>query len=377
MWLEELGVKKIINAWGTVTLIGGTTESDEVIDAMREASKVYVDMKDLHRKAGDYLAKLLGVEAVCISSGATAGLVLATAACMTGSNTQRILNLPSIESNRNKILVQQLHRNAFLSSLRTAGAEVKMFGSTNETTAGDLEKAIDGNVAGVMYFVFDPQPGVLSLSEVVKIAHQHGIPVIVDAAGELPPPENLRNFYAMGADVVVFSGGKGIGAPNDTGLVLGRRDLIDTIVRLQYYEYVENQTIALLGRSMKVSKEDVLAVVAAVTQYVKRDHAAEMKHWEKKVDYLVSELSKSKNLPTPQKIYPAFPHSVRPLTIPRVALDFNKASWTNAAELSDKLKAGDPSIYVYVKDNILFLNPQCLQDDDEKVIASKLLVLAG
>jgi len=376
MWLEKLGVRKVINAWGTVTLIGGTTVSPEAIDAMREASKVYMDMKDLHKKAGDYIAKLVGGEAACVTSGATAGLILATAACMTGGNLEKILSLPKVPSNKNGLLVQNVHHNAFLSSLRTAGADVRFFGTEKETTASDFEKAIDDTLAGVMYFVFDPQPGVLPLGEVVRIAHKHNLPVIVDAAGELPPPENLQNFTRTGADIVVFSGGKGLGGPSDTGLVLGRKDLIETIIRLQYYEYVGIDTIALLGRSMKVSKEDILALTAAVSQYVKADHLSELKHWEGKVDYMIAELSRSKKLPPPQKVYPKYGHSVRPLVIPRVALDFNKVSWTNAAEMSDRLKKLDDPIYVYVKENILYLNPQCLQDDEEKIVAAQLLKLA-
>jgi len=378
MLLEELGVKKVINAWGNVTLLGGTTMSDEVVDAMREASKVYVDVKDLQKKAGDYIAKMLAVEATCIVSGATAGLILSTAACMTGGNTERILSLPKISNDRNRILVQQLHRNAFISSSRTAGADVALFGGKNETTEADLENAIDHSVAGVMYFVFDPQPGILPLDLVVKISHKNGIPVIVDAAGELPPMENLKKFTSTGADLVVFSGGKAIGGPNDTGLVIGRQDLIETIVRLEYYEYVGNEPIALLGRSMKVSKEDILALVTALTQYLKRDHSAEMKFWEEKVDYMIHELSKSKKLPAPQKVYPSYDHAIRSVTIPRVAIDFSKSSERmSAAEISDKLKMSDPPIYVYVKDNTLFLNPQCLQDQEEKIIVSQLLELTS
>jgi uncharacterized pyridoxal phosphate-dependent enzyme len=386
MLLEELGVKRAINAWGTVTLLGGTTISDDVIDAMREASKVYVDMKELHKKAGDYIATMLGVEAACVVSGATAGLILSAAACMTGGETESILSLPRIGSknnggggsSKNKILVQRLHRNPFVKSLGTAGAEVFFFGGEEKTTDSDLEEAIDAKVAAMMYFVFDPQPGVLELDRVVEISHRHRVPVIVDAASELPPMSNLKKFTSTGADIVVFSGGKAVGAPSDTGLVLGRRDLIETCVRLEYYENVGNETVALLGRSMKVSKEDVLAVVTALRQYLRRDHDADMKAWKEKVEYMISELSKSKKLPAPKLAYPTYGHEPRPLNIPRVALDFNADGYgiDAAKEMSNKLKSGDPPIYVYVKDNVLFLNPQCLQGQEEKVIVSRLFELA-
>ncbi len=377
MLLEEIGAKKVINAWGTVTTLGGTTMSGEVIEAMREASKVYVDMKDLQKKAGSFIAEMLHVEAACISSGAAAGLVLATAACITGGDTERILDLPKASYSRNKIVVQKLHRNAFINILRTAGAEIIRVGGEKETTARDFEDTLDDTVAAVMYFVFEPQPGALPPEEVLKISHRKGVPVIIDAAAELPPVQNLEKFAKMGADLVVFSGGKAIGGPNDTGLILGRKDLIETCMRLEYYEYVGSETVALLGRPMKVSKEDMLALVMALRQYLQRDHNEEMKLWEGKVDYMVSELSKSK-LPKARKVYPGSGHSVRPLVIPRAAIDFNESTTgMKAEEISEWLKAGDPPIYVYAKDNVLFLNPQCLQDQEEKIIVSKLLELSS
>jgi len=378
MLLEELGVKKVVNAWGTITLLGGTTMSDGVVDAMREASKVYVDIKDLHKKAGDHIAKMLGVEAACIVSGATAGLILSTAACIAAGDSRKILSLPKTSGgDKNKVLVQQLHRNPFAKSLATAGAEVIFFGSSERTEEVDLKNSIGDKTAGVMYFAFDPQPGVLTLDRVVRVAHGYGVPVIVDAASELPPVENLRNFIATGADLVVFSGGKAIGAPNDTGLVIGRRDLIETIIRLEYYETVGSETFALLGRPMKVSKEDVLALVTALKQYVGRDHTGEMKQWDTKVQYMITGLSRSKKLPIPKLVYPGYGHEPRPLNIPIAALDFDGDGPNAAKEMSDKLKSGNPPIWAYVKDNVLFLNPQCLQDDEEKIVVSRLLELAG
>lgn len=375
MLLEELGIEKVINAWGTVTVLGGTTMTDDVIEAMREASTIYVDMMELHKKAGDLIARLIGVEATCVTSGATAGLILATAACITGGDRQKILDLPKADVRRNKVVVQRLQRNAFVNVLRTSGAEIAEIGSEKETTPRDLESVLNESIAAVMYFVFDPQPGVLSFQEVVRIAHGKGVPVIVDAAAELPPSENLTKFTNMGADVVVFSGGKDIGGPNDTGLVIGRRDLIETCMKLQFYEDVQGKTVALLGRSMKVSKEDIFALTRAIQSYLQKDHVEQMRIWEEKTDYMVSKLSKS-GLPKVRKIIPGSGHGPRPLVIPTVSIDFNEtSSGMNADEMSQKLRAGDPPIYVYTKDNALYLNPQCLQDNEEKVVVSRLVEL--
>jgi len=287
--LEELGVRKIINAAGTLTMLGGTTLSDEVLEAIQEASRVYVDMSVLHVKAGEFIARLVGAEAAYITSGAAAGLVLSVSACLTRLEESKMTMLPRLSG---KVLVQKAHRNMYDYNLELSGAEIVEIGTEKGTSPEDLERAIGSDTAAVVYFVFDPQENILALDTVLEIAHRHQVPVIVDAAAELPPRDNLRKFIRMGADLVLFSGGKDIGAPNDTGVILGRKDLVKLCMRLgpHSYEKTDSGMRIYIGRPMKVSKEDILGLVSALKLYFQLDEDEKMRRWERKVDFLVSEL---------------------------------------------------------------------------------------
>jgi len=373
MSLKELGVKPIINADGCATLLGGSTIGDEAIEAWKDAAKVYVDMKDLHKKAGRYLAGLVGAEGAYVASGATAGLVLSTAACVTRGELENILTIPEPTSS-NEVVVQRLHRYAFVPALRLAGAKIIEVGNEYATKPEDLEQALTDRTAAVMYFVFDPQDGVLPLDRVIQIAHSKHVPVIVDSASELPPVENLRKFLAMGADLVVFSGGKALGGPNDTGIIFGRSALIEICARIgpHNYETVGSETRTFVGRPMKVGKEDILSLIAAFRSYLRRDHQAEMRRWERMAELMTVEL-KQTGFSAIRVMYPSFGHSVRPLTIARVEIDFDNAgSGITANQVAEELKAGDPPIYVYTRNNKVYINPQCLADGEDVVIISRL-----
>jgi uncharacterized pyridoxal phosphate-dependent enzyme len=370
--IEELGLKPIINAAGNLTVLGGTTLDKEVIDAMIEASKVYLDMNELHIKAGQYIAKLLGVEDAYITSGAGAGMALAVAACIVRDRPDRLGTFPHVEGLKHEVIVQKKHRNFYDYIIEIPGAKIVEIGNELETTEDDLKNAINEKTCAVMYFVFDPMDGVLPLSSVVEIAHRYNVPVIVDAAAEVPPKENLRKFYEMGADLVIFSGGKDIGAPNDTGIILGRKELVQLCRRLgpHSYEKVDNKTRIYLGRPMKTSKEDILAVVAALKKYLSMDENERIKNWERKVDYIISELVR-KGVRNVSKIYPSgFGHS-RPACVPRV--EIQPPDNETADNLLRKLREEDPPIYAYTFRDKLYISPQCLRDGEEKIVAEKII----
>ena len=369
--LEELRVKPVINACGTVTVLGGCLVDDEVLEGIREAAKVYVDMTELHMQAGAYVAKLTGAEAAYISGGAAAGLVLSIAACMTRGQTEMMTRLPWTEGMRNEVIVQKLHRNMYDYNLEIAGAKIVEIGSDLTTTGADLKNSINEKTAAVAFFSYDPQTGVLPLAKVIEIAHKNGIPVIVDAAAELPPKENLTKFISMKADLVLFSGGKDIGAPNDTGIIIGRRDLIATCIRLgpHSYEVVDSKRRVYLGRPMKTSKEDIVGLVVALKRYLKEDPAERIRESERKVQYMVSELSNYDVLSV-HRFEPGPSHN-RPPCFPRVELEFKHTKWS-AESLAEELKKGNPPIYTYVMNERLYLNPQCLREGEEKIIVASV-----
>jgi uncharacterized pyridoxal phosphate-dependent enzyme len=370
--IEELGLKPIINAAGNLTVLGGTTLDKEIVDAMIEASKVYLDMNELHIKAGQYIAKLLGVEDAYITSGAGAGMALAVAACMVRDRPDRLGTFPHVEDLKHEVIVQKKHRNFYDYIIEIPGAKIVEIGTELETTEDDLKNAINEKTCAVMYFVFDPMDGVLPLTRVVEVTHRYNVPVIVDAAAEVPPKENLRKFYEMGADLVIFSGGKDIGAPNDTGIILGRKELVQLCRRLgpHSYEKVDDKTRIYLGRPMKISKEDILAVVAALKKYLSMDENERIKNWERKVDYIISELVRN-GVRNVSKIYPSgFGHS-RPVCIPRV--EIQPPDNITADSLLRKLREEDPPIYAYTFMDKLYISPQCLRDGEEKIVAEKII----
>ncbi|MEM2614601.1 MAG: aminotransferase class V-fold PLP-dependent enzyme [Nitrososphaerota archaeon] len=369
--IEELGLKPIINASGNLTILGGTTLEDEVLEAMKEASKVYLDMNELHIKAGQYIAKLIGVEDAYITCGAGAGIALSVAACIIRNRPDRRGTFPHIQDLRHEVIVQKQHRNFYDYIIEIPGAKIKEIGTENKTTENDLINAINDKTCAVMYFVFDPQEGILPLDKVVKISHSFNIPVVVDAAAEVPPRENLKKFYEMGADLILFSGGKDIGAPNDTGLILGRREFVELCRKLgpHSYEKVDGKTRIYIGRPMKTSKEDIFAVVAAIKRYLSIDEKTRLKKWEDKVDYIISELINA-GIRNVAKIYPSgFGHS-RPACIPRV--EIYPPHNGNAEKLLTQLRQYDPPIYAYTFENKLYISPQCLRDGEEKIVAEAL-----
>jgi len=370
--IRDLGLKPVINAAGTLTVLGGAVMDEEVVEAIAEASKVYLDMNELHIKAGQYIANLIGVEDAYITSGAGAGIALSVAACIVRNNPERLGDFPHVEDLKNEVIVQKKHRNFYDYIIEIVGAKIVEVGTETKTTEEDLQKAINDKTCAVLYFVFDPLEGVLPLDRVVKIAHEFNVPVIVDAAAELPPRENLRKFYDLGADLILFSGGKDIGAPNDTGLILGKKELIQLCRRLgpHSYEKVDNKTRIYLGRPMKTSKEDILAVVAALKKYLSINEEERIKRWEDKVDYILSELRKN-GIRNVDKIYPSGFGHPRPVCIPRV--EIRPPAGETAEDLLRKLREEDPPIYAYSFDNTLYISPQCLRDGEEKIVAERII----
>ena len=282
--LEKLGVSKIINACGTLTKLGGSRLSYEAMEAINEASSCFVDMEELVEKSGKYVAKLVHSPDAYITNGAAAGIVLSIGAVITMGNIEQILKLPDTNKMNNQILVQASHfkNNPYISLLRIAGGKTKVVGNSERTTEQDLVNGITKDTVAVFYVVFDPDNSSLSLKKVIEISHSRGIPVIVDAAAELPPASNLMKFVELGSDLVVFSGGKDIRSMSNTGVILGRSDLIDHCKKLGPLSYPEfrDRMYTTLGRPMKTSKEGILAFVAAIEKYLSTNQEERLENWK-------------------------------------------------------------------------------------------------
>lgn len=293
---EALGVRPVINAAGPVTRMSGHPLHPEVAAAMAEAAQDCVRIDELLEAAGRYLAEVTGAEAGYVTSGAAAGLALAAAACIAGFDVAAMDRLPDTAGLRDEVVIQRGHLTAYSRAFRLAGArliEVGYLGYPGQgiTWPWQIEAAITERTAALAYSV-TVTPGTVGLEEVVAIARRHNLPVIVDAASALPPVDNLRRFVAAGADLVAFSGGKAIGGPQASGILVGRADLIESVA-LQHQDmdvypqtwsaserYLDTGRLAGpphhgLGRPMKVGKEEIVGLVVALRRFLALDHEAE------------------------------------------------------------------------------------------------------
>lgn len=374
---EKLGVKRIINARGSMTSLGGSVIPQEILEVMNSAAESFVDMNELAKKAGEVVAEVTGAEAGLVTCGAAAGLVLASAACMTGKNFAKIDRLPNTDGMKNEIIIQRMHRNPYDRHLRIAGTKLVEVGDRSQTWSWEIEAAISEKTAAIAYFPFDPQPGVLPLQETVKIAHKFDIPVIVDAAGGIPPFTNLRKYIKMRADLVVFSGGKAISGPNDTGILCGKKELIEAAALNGFppnFPYFSGKFG--IGRAMKVSKEQMVGLIASLKSYMKKDHKAEMKKWARISKYMAKELNVLSNIEARVTILETGP---RPVCIPKVEIIANeKALGVKVSEIVESLEEGNPAIAVIssketpVSKNKIYLNPQCLFKGEGEIVVERL-----
>ena len=282
---QRMGISPIINAAGSITRLGGTRTRPETLELMEKAARVMVNIDDLNRAAGRELARLTGAEAGFVCSGAAGGLVLQAAAVIAGNDPVKMRKLPDTDGLKNEIVIHTMHRFPYDQAYRAAGAKMVEFGDYLFAHPWQLEGAINERTAAVAYLCAPFSSNrVLPLERVCEIAHAHDVPVIVDAASMLPPRANLYRYLKEGADMVVYSGGKGVRGPQGSGILVGRADLIGAAA-------AQANPAQFLGRGMKVAKEEVVGLVASLAAFVEEDEAAEMAAYhsmaQKAVDALV------------------------------------------------------------------------------------------
>ena len=387
---ERLGVRRIVNAAGPVTRLGGNRLAPEVAAAMAEAAQSHVQIDELQERASAFLAEATGAEAGLITSGAEAGLLLGTAACLAGFDPRKMDDLPFVHDGRNEVVVQRGHRNAYDHAIRAAGAVFVEVGYLGAPGAGchyawQIEAAITPKTVAVACPVMDT-PGTVPLIEVAAVAHRHGLPVIVDAAAGLPPRANLRRFIAEGADLVAFSGGKAIGGPQGSGLLVGRRDLIES-ARLQMLDmdvypeiwragrdYLRSGRLPGpphhgIGRSCKVGKEQAVGLLVALERYLAHDEAAELAAQAARVYRLAEALDGVRGLRC---------NLTRPTGgVPRAEVWVDhELLGMSAFDVIEALETGDPIVCVsqgLAPRGGLSINPVTLADGEERIVADRIL----
>ncbi len=364
---SRMGIKPVINAQSWVTALGGSIMRPEVVQAMGEASTCFVDMVQLNRKAGEVVARACGSEAGMVTNGCSAAQTIAVAACMTGNDPAKVERLPHAEGLKDQVLMFKGERNRYDMAFEVPGARIVEWGMLGGANPWQLEAAITEKTVCIAT-AFSPfiKRG-LSVPELAAIGKKHGVPVIVDAAAEVPPKANLTRFIKEGADLVMFSGGKGIGGPQGAGLLAGRRDLIEAAFENNLNLHSPR---AGIGRGMKVTKEELVGIVTALDLYLEDDEETIIAGWQQKAEYIASRVQ---GIPGLRVVIEPFSDKRQG---PQPVIYFEKG-WKgpSPAEVRQRLKEKDPPIMVggggYGDElNLAMVN---VQDGEEKIIAERLL----
>ncbi len=385
---DKLGVRTVINAKGPATRLSGGIMRPEISAAMAEASRHCVDMAELEAAASTRIAAATGAEAGYVASGAAACLLLATAACVAGLDPSRMARLPDTRGLKNEVVMVRSQRNFYDHAVRAAGVTIIEVGlpdryagaGVRDAEAWEIADAITDRTAAVFYVADrNARP---PLAEVVRIAHAAGVPVIVDAAAQLPPQANLKRFAADGADLVAFSGGKAIGGPQASGILCGKRDLVmsaalqhlDLDILWEHWEppsaLIDKQRLKGLpqhgiGRTCKAGKEEIVGLLTALDLFVAEGDAARHARWLADAKIIHAGLSDIKGTVA------SLEGADEVAEIPTVLLKLTRAGSSGMA-LVKSLQWGTPSIYAdpgLANRNIVAFNPMCLAPGEaEKVI---------
>ena len=377
-----LGVKRRINAAGTLTRLGGALMDEEVVAAMAGAARASVDIGELQAAASRTISRLTGAEAGMVTTGAAAALTLAAAAAMTRWDIARMAALPHAEGFASEILLPRTHYTSYAHALRASGARIVDIGHHDRGTgagvrgleAWEIEAAITPRTAA---FALAVNPANISdLNIAAEVCRPRDIPVIVDAAAQLPPKTNLKKFLQMGADLVAFSGGKAIGGPQASGILAGRRDLVGAALVQQLDMDVSPATWSPpdlidvkamkgiphhgLGRGFKAGKEEIVGLLVALERYAAADDEASNAALEKRLQRIADELGDRFS----KKILSARETG----RVPQLHLRVE-----NPLALSARLQAGEPPVHLserYAAQGILIIDPQALRPEDDVALAA-------
>ena len=368
---EELGVRPVINAQGNRTLLGGGTPSPEVRAMMDSIEEHYVNMGELMDAVGARICDMLGVEAALVTSGCSAALAYAAAACITGDDADRIERIPDTSDMPNEIIIQRQLRLKYDRCMTIPGGRLVEIGGDEGTTAAQLESAIGPNTAAIHYWApGDQGPGALPLEDVIDIGHSNGVPIIVDAAGQVYPTDLLSRYVKMGADLVAH-GAKYFGAVNSSGLLTGRRDLVN-VARSHSFIGFESTQVRSFGRPMKVDRQEVVAVYGALRAWLTMNHEDRIAEYEARVGGLRVALGDAPGISL-EDLTDDGP--VEGLTI---IVDPDVVGLTGA-DVVEMLRDGNPSIWVreHEAGDRFSIRLLTLRQDAEQVIVERLHQILG
>jgi L-seryl-tRNA(Ser) seleniumtransferase len=360
---ETLGVQPVINATGTVTILGGSLMPPDVVTAWVEASRHFVNLLELHDRVGERIAQLVGVEAALVTTGAAGALLLGTAAAVTRGDLDRVKRLPDTSGMANEVILQKAHHTCYDNQLTDVGVRL-----VEVETPAEVRRAVTKRTALMFFMNIAEADGAIKLAEWVALARKYKVPTLLDAAAELPPVDHLSAYNRMGFDLVAFSGGKALRGPNDTGLLLGRKDLI-VAAKLN-----TNPHCGTIGRMMKVSKEDMVALLAAVERYLRTDHQVEWREYERRIAVIEKALEGIPTLECERVVPPIANH------VPHLILSWDEKRLRLTRErLTRELAAGHPPIQIGrvsgTGDKGVLISVFVLEPGQEQIVAERLRAL--
>tara|TARA_B110000238_G_scaffold148295_1_gene159943 strand:- start:7424 stop:8443 length:1020 start_codon:yes stop_codon:yes gene_type:complete len=328
----------------------------EVTDAISYGTTEYVNLDDLQDKVGERIAELLECEYATVSSGCFGAMSIGMAGILTGMDPKKVKQLPDTEGMKNEVIMQESHAIGYAQALTNVGAKV-----IKVKTAKDFEKAINKNTAMFWFLNANTDQGEIKWEEFIALGKKHNIPTFIDCAADVPPVENLFKFTKMGFDMVAFSGGKGIRGPQSAGLLLGKRKYIEAA---RLHTPPRGETI---GRGMKVNKEEVLGMLAALELYLQKDHKAEWSMWEAQIKLISDSSLEIKGVKTEIHV-PKYANHVPSL---RIQWDQNLVK-ISPSVVRDKLKNGHPSIQTVGDKSSVGITTWMMVPGQERIVAKRL-----
>ena len=350
---ESIGVRPLINCRGTYTIISGSIILPEVRQAMHTASQQYVHLDELMEKVGTRIAQLMQCEWGLVTDGCAAALCQITAACVAGTDPEKMVRLPDTTGMKNEVIVQSCHRHVYDHAVRMVGVNI-----IEVETLEDLKTTLNDQTAMLLVFGDAAERGKITVKEMADIGREHGIPTFVDAAAERP---DVPNWYLeQGVDAVGYSGGKCLRGPQASGLVLGRKDLLEAA-------FMNGAPHHALARPMKVGKEEIMGLLAAVEQWVQRDHEAEWKTWERRLALITDSVAHLESVTTEIR------QPGRSNVAPVLQINWDvEVMGISGTDVEKQLSEGDPRIELFGHAEGVSVMPYMMEDGEAEIVADRL-----
>ncbi len=362
-YFKELGVRPIINGAGVYTMMTGSLMRPEVLEAIRATSGQFVRFSDLSEAAGKKIAAMVGVEDAVVTSGAAAALTLGTAAVLTGGDAEKIKRIPDLSGMKSEVVIQKAHRFPYDHMVRNCG--IRMI---EIETRDQLVNAVNSNTALLLFLNKADPLGQIKMEEFLRIARDARVPTMIDAAADVPPVENLLKPIRLGFDLIAVSGGKGIRGPQSAGILFGKRDLIRA-ARLNTLPYSDT-----LGRSCKVNKEEIVGMMVALNAFLKEDHAALYREWNRRVALMQAAVTKVPGVtaePFTPKIANQVPHLIVKWDSSRIPI--------SPAAVMQQLRDGNPSIELVPDPDpgVIVVSSWMLQPGEAEIVGRRIKEILG